>query len=108
MKKGGDKKQLKVSSGRGGNFIAKNREIIQEIHSIFGEEIKEIKRLQDQINSEVKEIKKIVVANRIKPLIKQRKVSEFVNQDKEQLKKRLIMAYQRQAKNKKLQSELSL
>lgn len=28
--------------------------------------------------------------------------------EKEQLKKRLIVAYQRQAKNKKLQSELSL
>lgn len=58
--------------------------------------------------------------NRIKPLIKQRKVSQFVNQavekelDKEQkqakekLKERLITAFKRQAKNKKLQKELSV
>jgi hypothetical protein len=60
---------------------------------------------------------------KIKPLIKQRKVSEFVNkvverelkdlvqekkQEKEQLKKRLIAAYQRQVKNKKLQAEMAL
>jgi hypothetical protein len=51
------------------------------------------------------------------------KISSFVNQavekelkglvqekkrEKEQLRKRLIFAYQRQAKNKKLQSELAL
>jgi len=57
--------------------------------------------------------------NKIKPLIAQRKVSEFVNQvvekelakeqkkEKAELKKQLIAAYQRQAKNKKLQSELA-
>ena len=58
--------------------------------------------------------------NKIKPLIRQRKVSQFVNQAvekalgkqqkkaKEELRERLIAAYQRQAKNKKLQSELTL
>jgi len=58
--------------------------------------------------------------NRIKPLIKQRKVSQFVNQavekeldkgkkkEKEQLRERLIVAYKRMAKKKKLQKELSL
>ncbi|CAG8467111.1 6618_t:CDS:2 [Paraglomus occultum] len=58
--------------------------------------------------------------NKIKPLIAQRKVSEFVNQavekelakeqkkEKAELRKKLIAAYQRQAKNKKLQAELSL
>jgi len=58
--------------------------------------------------------------NKIKPLIAQRKVSEFVNQavekelakekKKEQgeLREKLIAAYQRQAKNKKIQSELAL
>jgi len=58
--------------------------------------------------------------NKIKPLIAQRKISQFVNQavekelsqekkqEKEQLRERLITAYQRQAKNKKLQSELAL
>jgi len=57
---------------------------------------------------------------KIKPLIVQRKVSEFVNQavekelakeqkkEKAELKEKLITAYQRQAKNKKLQAELSL
>ena len=57
---------------------------------------------------------------KIKPLIAQRKVSEFVNQavekelakeqkkEKAELKEKLITAYQRQAKNKKLQAELSL
>ena len=34
--------------------------------------------------------------------------SKKKEQEKEQLKKRLITAYQRQAKNKKLQAELSL
>jgi len=60
------------------------------------------------------------VYDKIKPLIAQRKVSEFVNQvvekelakekkkEKAELKKKLIAAYQRQAKNKKLQSELAL
>lgn len=60
------------------------------------------------------------IYNRIKPLIKQRKVSKFVNQavekeldkekkkEKEQLRERLIMAHQRVAKNKKLQKELSI
>lgn len=58
--------------------------------------------------------------NRIKPLIKQRKVSQFVNQavekeldkgkkkEKEELKKQLIAAYKREAKNKKLQKEMAL
>ncbi|CAJ0906354.1 12003_t:CDS:2 [Entrophospora sp. SA101] len=59
----------------------------------------------------------------LKKKIKPGKISSFVNQavekklkelsqaekqEKEQLRKRLIVAYQRQAKNKKLQSELAL
>ena len=56
--------------------------------------------------------------NKIKPLIAQRKVSEFVNQavekelekqqnqEKEQLRQQLIRGYQIQAKNKNLQKEL--
>jgi hypothetical protein len=36
------------------------------------------------------------------------KVYQEPKQDKEQLKKRLIAAYQRQTKNKKLQAELAL
>jgi macrodomain Ter protein organizer (MatP/YcbG family) len=58
--------------------------------------------------------------NKIKPLIKQRKVSEFVNklverelekeqkQEKEQLRKRLIAAYKRESKNQALQEELAI
>jgi len=58
--------------------------------------------------------------NKIKPLITQRKVSEFVNQavekelakekkkEQAELREKLIAAYQRQAKNKKIQSELAL
>jgi len=58
--------------------------------------------------------------NKIKPLIAQRKVSQFVNQavekelnkeqkkEKEQLRERMVAAFKRQAKNKKLQKELSL
>jgi len=58
--------------------------------------------------------------NRIKPLISQRKVSQFVNQavekeldkekkkEKEQLKERLIAAYKREAKNKAVQEELAI
>ena len=58
--------------------------------------------------------------NKIKPLIAQRKVSEFVNQavekelvkekkkEQAELREKLIAAYQRQAKNKKIQSELAL
>ena len=53
--------------------------------------------------------------NKIKPLIRQRKVSQFVNQavekelekEKEQLKEKLIVAYKRIAKNKNLQKELA-
>ena len=57
---------------------------------------------------------------KIKPLIKQRKVSEFVNklvekelsqtekQEKEQLRKRLIAAYKRESKNQALQEELAI
>jgi len=57
---------------------------------------------------------------KIKPLIKQRKVSEFVNklvekelsqtekQEKEQLRKRLIEAYKRESKNQALQEELAI
>lgn len=58
--------------------------------------------------------------NKIKPLIAQRKVSQFVNQavekeldkgkkkEKEKLRERLIVAYKRMAKNKKLQKEMAL
>jgi hypothetical protein len=58
--------------------------------------------------------------SKIKSLIKQRKVSEFVNQavekelekqqkkEKAELKEKLISAYKRMAKNKKLQKELAL
>ena len=58
--------------------------------------------------------------NKIKPLIAQRKVSEFVNRlvekeleqekkkEKEQLKKQLIAAYKRESKNKALQKEMAL
>jgi hypothetical protein len=58
--------------------------------------------------------------NKIKPLIAQRKVSEFVNQAvekelaqeqnkvKAELKEKLIAAYKRMVKNKKLQKELAI
>nr|CAG8443446.1 13418_t:CDS:2 [Entrophospora candida] len=58
--------------------------------------------------------------SKIKSLIKQRKVSEFVNQavekelekrqkkEKAELKEKLISAYKRMAKNKKLQKELAI
>ena len=58
--------------------------------------------------------------NKIKPLIAQRKVSEFVNQavekelakeqrkEKAELKEKLVAAYKRMAKNKKLQKELAI
>jgi len=58
--------------------------------------------------------------NQIKPLIKQRKVSQFVNKlvekelvkerkrEKEQLRERLIAAYKRMSKNKNLQRELAI
>ena len=58
--------------------------------------------------------------NRIRDLIAQRKVSEFVNQavekelekeekkTKEQLKKQLIKAHQRIAENQKLKKELAI
>ena len=57
---------------------------------------------------------------KIKPLIKQRKVSEFVNklvekeltqtekQEKEQLRKRLIEAYKRESKDQASQEELAI
>ena len=57
---------------------------------------------------------------KIKPLIKQRKVSEFVNkivekelaqtekEEKEQLRKRLIVAYKRESENQVLQEELAI
>jgi hypothetical protein len=53
--------------------------------------------------------------NKIKPLIVQRKVSEFVNKlvekelvkEKEQLRERLFATYKRMAKNKNLQRELT-
>ena len=43
----------------------------------------------------------------IKEMLEEKLVKEEQNQ-KEQLRKRLIAAYQRQAKNKKLQAELAL
>lgn len=58
--------------------------------------------------------------NKIKPLIKQRKVSEFVNKlverelekeekrEKEELRKRLIAGYQFRAKNEKLKKTLQV
>ena len=58
--------------------------------------------------------------NKIKPLIAQRKVSQFVNQavekelekeqkkEKAELKEKLVAAYKRMAKNKKLQKELAI
>ena len=58
--------------------------------------------------------------NKIKSLITQRKVSEFVNQavekelekqhgqEKEYLKKQLVAAYQKISQNKKMRSELDL
>ena len=57
---------------------------------------------------------------KIKPLIKQRKVSEFVNklvekelnqtekQEKEQFRKQLIEAYKRESENQALQKELAI
>jgi uncharacterized protein YnzC (UPF0291/DUF896 family) len=57
---------------------------------------------------------------KIKPLIKQRKVSEFVNKlvekelnqtekkEKEQLRKLLIEAYKRESENQALQEELAI
>jgi uncharacterized protein YnzC (UPF0291/DUF896 family) len=57
---------------------------------------------------------------KIKPLIKKRKVSEFVNklvekelsqtekQEKEQLRKQLIVAYKRESKDQSLQKELAI
>jgi hypothetical protein len=60
------------------------------------------------------------IYNKIKPLIAQRKVSEFVNQavlkelekeqqkEKEQLKEQLIAAYKREAKDQALQKELAI
>ncbi len=57
---------------------------------------------------------------KIKPLIKQRKVSEFVNklvekelnqtekQEKEQFRKQLIEAYKRESENQALQEELAI
>ena len=57
---------------------------------------------------------------KIKPLIRQRKVSEFVNKlveqelsqtekkEKEQLRKQLIEAYKRESKNQALQEELAI
>ena len=57
---------------------------------------------------------------KIKPLIKQRKVSEFVNklvekelnqtekQEKEQLRKRLIEAYKRESEDQASQEELAI
>lgn len=57
---------------------------------------------------------------KIKPLIKQRKVSEFVNklvekelkqtekQEKEQLRKRLIAAYKRENEDQTLQKEMTI
>jgi len=57
---------------------------------------------------------------KIKPLIKQRKVSEFANkivekelaqtekEEKEQLRKRLIVAYKRESENQVLQEELAI
>ncbi|CAG8767239.1 30741_t:CDS:1, partial [Racocetra persica] len=47
-----NKKQMKGASGRGRNFVVENRELIQEIQSILGEEIKEIRKLQEQTNNE--------------------------------------------------------
>ena len=58
--------------------------------------------------------------NKIRDLMAQRKVSEFVNQAvekelkkeqkkaKEQLREKLITAYKRMSKNKKLQKELAI
>lgn len=58
--------------------------------------------------------------NKIKPLIRQRKVSQFVNQavekelekerkkEKEELKKKLIAGYQANTKNRELQKELEI
>ena len=58
--------------------------------------------------------------NKIKPLIEQRKVSEFVNnlvekelakekkKEKEELEKKLIAAYKREAKSKDLKEEMKL
>ena len=54
-------KNIKVTSGGRGNFIAENREIIQEI--------KEIKKLQEQTNSEVKEVKKLLIVNSLRRLV---------------------------------------
>jgi metal-responsive CopG/Arc/MetJ family transcriptional regulator len=60
------------------------------------------------------------IYNKIKPLIAQRKVSEFVNQAvekelthkqkkvKAELKEKLIIAYKRMAKNRELQKELAI
>jgi hypothetical protein len=74
------KKEIKVMGNNHGGKIADNVTLFQEL--------KEIK-------SDVKELKKFLM-------------DKQGEEEKEQLKKRLIEAYKRETKNKKLQSELSL
>ena len=75
-----NKKEIRVMGNNHGGNITEDTVIFQEL--------KEIK-------SDVKELKKFLMDKQGK-------------EEKEQLKKRLIEAYKRETKNKKLQSELSL
>ena len=54
-------KSMEPASIRGRFFSAENREIIREI--------KEIKKLQEQTNSEVKEVKRLLIFNNFRRLV---------------------------------------
>ena len=75
-----NKKEIRVMGNNHGGNITEDTALFQEL--------KEIK-------SDVKELKKFLM-------------NKQGEEEKEQLKKRLIEAYKRETKNKKLQSELSL
>ncbi|CAG8770861.1 18030_t:CDS:2 [Racocetra persica] len=96
---------------------------VQPTYGTFSTEIE----FQEQENNNIKIMKEVIIlevsgskkSHLVQGFLKSKKIDYRIltktqlelnnnSKEKEQLKKRLIAAYQRQAKNKKLQSELAL
>jgi uncharacterized coiled-coil DUF342 family protein len=86
------RKELKTASKNGGGFVVENKEIIQEI--------KEIKKLQKQTNTDVREIKNVLNNNREKNV-------SILEKGKKESKKKDIKIINLEVQEDKLVAQLS-
>jgi len=86
------KKELKTASRDEGRIVVENKEIVQEI--------KEIKKLQEQTNTDVREIKSVLNGNRERD-------NSFLEKSKKENKKKDIKIINLEVQEDKLVAQLS-